>query len=106
MAKRRLTRGRRTPWACGHRGFGPSCNRCAQANELETRANALVQFIKTKGDIAPSFVDVQPGKLIIRAGGQHISCSTNNISPENALLHGIQVMREHATRLQARTFGL
>lgn len=106
MAKRRLTSGRRRPWACGHRGFGATCNRCAQANELETRANALAQFIKTKAKDLPSFVEVQNDRFVVRAGGVHISCVTHNNTQEAALTQGVAQMREHASRLLEREHGL
>lgn len=102
----RLTRRRRRAWACGHRGFGASCNRCSQANDLETKANDLAQHIKTKAKLLPSFVESRDDGLVIRAGGQHVFCSTNNSTPEAALTYGVGVMREHATRLLKPTQGL
>lgn len=105
MAKRRLTKGRMRPWACGHRGFGGFCHRCAQANELETRANALAQAVKNKSKTLPEFVEVLPEGLVIRAGGQRITTGTN-ANQETALSQIVTVMREHSTRLLKRTEGL
>jgi len=101
MAAKRLTRGRRTPWSCGHRGFGVSCARCSQANDLETKANIIAQMIKTKSKEFPGFVEVLSDKIIIRAGGKHISCATTNVAQDVALLEGITEMRNHASRLLA-----
>jgi hypothetical protein len=35
------TRGRRQPFACGHKGFGRICRRCWQADRLLEKAEAL-----------------------------------------------------------------
>lgn len=34
----RKTRGRLSPFSCGHRGFGASCHRCDEATRLEAIA--------------------------------------------------------------------
>lgn len=106
MAKRRLTRGRRRPWACGHRGYGAECNRCVQANELETRANALAQMLKTKTKELPGFVESLPDGFVIRAGGQRMVAGTNNANHEASFTRAVTVMREHASRLLKRAPGL
>lgn len=114
MATRRKTKGRRQPWACGHRGFGVECHRCGQANELETRANELAQAIKTKAKTLPGFVTVQKAAkatdttpelesgILVKGGGQRVFVVTNNKNQEAALAQAVEVMREHATRLKAR----
>ena len=105
MTKRRLTRGRMRPWACGHRGFGAFCHRCAQANELETRANALVQAIKTRAKELPEFVQTIPEGFVIRAGGERIVATIGNTTQDTAISKAIGTMREHATRLSKREDG-
>lgn len=105
MGNRRLTKGRMRPWVCGHKGFGASCHRCAQANELEMKANALAQFLKNKDKTLPDFVVVSEDGMVIRAGGVRIATGTKG-NQETALTNAVSTMREHATRLSKRTTGL
>lgn len=110
MATRRKTKGRRQPWACGHKGFGLECHRCAQANELETRANELAQALKTKAKTFPGFVtktadanqELESG-ILVKGGGQRVFVATNNKDQNFALSKAVELMREHATRLKAKS---
>lgn len=102
MGSRRRTRGRRKPFNCGHRGFGAECNRCGQANQLETRANELAQALKNKAKTLPDFVELTPDSFTVRAGGVRVSAKTtgDNFYTDGAVTTAIVALREHATRLQ------
>lgn len=100
MGTRRLTRGRRRPFGCGHRGFGSECNRCAQANQLEVRANELAQAFKNKSRNLPDFVEATADTLTVRAGGVRVSSNIVNNNAEPAITNLVVGLREHATRLQ------
>lgn len=39
----RKTRGRLSPFSCGHRGFGVSCHRCAEADRMDAIANGTAK---------------------------------------------------------------
>lgn len=112
MASSKKTKKR--TFACGHKGYGILCHRCAQANDLETKANELAQAIKAQAKTLPAFVVVQKAAkatetapelesgILIKGGGQRIFIGTNNKDQETALTQAVATMREHATRLEAR----
>jgi hypothetical protein len=101
MAGSRKTRGRLSPFACGHRGFGVECHRCGQANELETRANELAQIVKNQGKALPAYVSATEASVLVRAGGQRVEVQlTGKLTVLGAVGSCVQYMREHATRLQ------
>lgn len=59
-----LTRGRRRPFECGHRGFGKYCHRCQLADDLRSEIEKLqLKAISKKGEGSPDQVEVLAARI-------------------------------------------
>ena len=105
--RRRLTRGRLQPFACGHKGWGVTCHRCAQANQIEVRANELAQILKTKGTEFPEYVRIikeNGTRVSIRGGGRVWTAELQGKKTQESVLSElIHQARTYATSLKMRS---
>lgn len=104
---RKLTRGRRRPFAGrGHRGFGVTCHRCEQAEQLEVRANELALLIKTATSTFPTYLTVEKDTVTIKGGGKsfhgHV---TGKLTVNSVVAQLCHTMREFSNHLRPKTLG-
>ena len=69
-----LTKNRRNPFNCGHRGYGAYCHRCAEADRLEqatvkTRyiSSMTVEQLKTKVQKLRAMQSIAPSATLIES---------------------------------------
>lgn len=74
-----LTKGRRSPFTpCSHRGYGTHCHRCAQAVEIQARAEELSRCASPEAIAKLAYAQVDADAILVRAGGHRFSSNVKN----------------------------